>query len=453
MFCTNCGKELEPGTKFCWNCGYNVNAPLEQVNTIPTGLPVKSDKKKKISTVIIGVALTLLIVIVVAVAVCVNDGYHSEDNGYNSDTGRLPSIKNMSGPELFKYICEIEQRCKGMTVESVTENSRKYCDGQVYRFIGTVTSVVDETVLLSLCPQDIYIDNTIVCNITEPVSLGEKICVYGTGSGTSTYTRTYNNTGITNEYETLYVNALYILREETIIATSLPDYIRDFVCGTFRTNNIWLDIIEEEVVFTGDRVNGRECTINELAITHGGEQKYSHEVNNLDLQVRMSSTSKRNKACTYVFHYDLWSGGDSFYLMGGEKGSMSFDSSNYVRIGYNNSSGYKGKDDTNLNDFPEGTDLKCDNLDYDPMQYQATYEDPDGRFYFEMLLLPNGADYNVVFYRPDCEYEHGVLTLGEPCTLSSGTVIQVERKTDQTVSFSSQTLDIYNLELEAQLIT
>ena len=40
MYCTNCGNQINEGSKFCDNCGFNLN-------NSPNQQPIKTKKKEK----------------------------------------------------------------------------------------------------------------------------------------------------------------------------------------------------------------------------------------------------------------------------------------------------------------------------------------------------------------------------------------------------------------------
>jgi len=114
MFCPNCGNEIDPGSKFCGNCGYRIEQPQ----------PPKKKKKGLIIALSIIGALLLMLIILVAAAFILLKRIHTGNNVDDYGPGEIEHIMEEKEAELKEALQEATEEIEGIQelIEVPAEN-------------------------------------------------------------------------------------------------------------------------------------------------------------------------------------------------------------------------------------------------------------------------------------------------------------------------------------------
>lgn len=234
-----------------------------------------------------------------------SDGIFNEDvsPGHATEIANARSLNNLSVAELIPALCAIEERCVDMTVSGITGNPMRYCDGAIYRFAGEVVTTFEGGFLLKL--SSAVENNLIVCRYDFSVSVGDKICVYGRGSGTGAYCRTYEN-GIVKEFDTLLVDVGYVLREDVLLGSAFPDYLENIVIGNYSlSKGASSYLLEDDLAIEKDSINGRELRIKDVALTYAASNITDIIGRPVKIRASTETTSTKGYDCSIVFFFAL----------------------------------------------------------------------------------------------------------------------------------------------------
>lgn len=254
-------------------------------------------------------------------------------------------LANMNDERFLTALAQVERNCTQMDAATVTGNPELFCDGKTYRFPGIVDSIGDSGFLLKIAEttatgvgfSQMSENNLIFCRSYDyPVSVGEKICVYGEGIGRGNYTKVYSD-GAVIPYETLAVDVGYILRDGGIeYGNKLTDYMQDYVYGNYklRGSSSTPYILEDMINFNPDSINGRAYHINRILLdfSYGGDVTTIMS-NSVILQVETTASVRRGQEQNVTFRFKLDGSGCS-YTSAWETGTVQpgFDSASYDRV-------------------------------------------------------------------------------------------------------------------------
>ena len=204
-------------------------------------------------------------------------------------------LNNLEGKDFFDAICFVEQNCIGMNAENVIGNYDYYSDGTTYRFVGYVDAVGNGNFLLKITEN---LDNNLILCLSNGYmpSVGDKICVYGEGLGRGTYTRTYNN-GNQVEYETLLVNAGYIMENDVNITApgGVFAFVSEVMCGEYTVKGNMGNpyYMEDVLTITNTSINGREFACESCSLHFYYNSINTDMEDGVVLNVTGNTTSKR----------------------------------------------------------------------------------------------------------------------------------------------------------------
>lgn len=221
-----------------------------------------------------------------------------------------------------------------------------YCDGQIYRFTGEVVWSGDTNFLLKIT--DAQENNLISCYNTSEnvwVSKGNIVCVYGTGIGEDTYTRTYSN-GMVQEYTTLAVDVGFVLYQEEHAYDftenlEMNPAVKEFMYGTYELTDSSSTPYLIESTFSIDEygINGRPFTVDSIYIDFAGTSITGALDSKVYVELNVISPSKhmdeQNPVLEYpmTFQFALDGSGCNYGSSWFDKGAyfQCFDTASYVK--------------------------------------------------------------------------------------------------------------------------
>ena len=236
--------------------------------------------------------------------------------------------------EAFSYLCNVEKNCMNMDATTVVNNPLMYCNNEVYRFTGEVIWSNDEKFLLKIT--DELENNLISCYYSDEnmwVPEGSKVCVYGTGMGTDSYSRRFSN-DVVREYTTLAFDVGYILYQEEQyfdFTNNIDIYsaVKSLIYGTYKCDGSTPYLLESEITIDESTINGRPYTVDSIYIDFAATSVTTALDGKVYLEFNIFSMSKRSAENGTYEEYPM---SFQFALDGSNCnfGSMWFDQGTYA---------------------------------------------------------------------------------------------------------------------------